>query len=251
MEITLNVEVRAAKKGTKKELTSLRAGNRIPAVVYGGEKGPISIALSEKEFIDARRKGGANAILHLKHEKGVETVIVKDLQRHPVTDRPVHADFQRISLTQKIEARVPLVVVGEAPGVKDFGGMLAHELREIRIKALPTAIPQKIEVDISRLGLHESLLVKELKVPEGVDVIDAADHVVVRISIAKVEEVAAPAAAVPAEGAAAVAEPESSNTKGKKDEEGKLVKETAKPGAPAAGDKKEPAKKEPAKKEGK
>ena len=251
MEITLNVEVRAEKKGSKKALSTLRAGSKIPAIVYGGEQPPISIALSEKEFIDARKKGGANAILHLKHEKGTETVVVKDLQRHPVTDRPVHADFQRISLTKKIEARVPLVVVGEAPGVKDFGGMLAIELRELRVKALPTAIPQKIEVDISHLGLHQSLLVKELKVPEGVDVIDAADHVVVRISIAKVEEVAAPAAAVPAEGAAAVAEPESSNTKGKKDEEGKLVKETAKPGAPAAGDKKEPAKKEPAKKEGK
>jgi large subunit ribosomal protein L25 len=246
MEITLNVEVRAAKKGTKKDLSGLRAGNRIPAVVYGGEKGPISIALSEKEFVDARKKGGKNAILHLKHDKGTETVIVKDLQRHPVTDRPVHADFQRISLTQKIEARVPLVVVGEAPGVKDFGGMLAHELREVRIKALPTAIPQKIEVDISHLGLHQSLLVKELKVPEGVDLVDAPDHVVVRISIAKVEVVETPAAAVPgAEGAAAgAAEPESSNTKGKKDEEGKLVKETAKPGAPAAEAKKEPAKKE-------
>ncbi len=252
MEITLNVEVRAETKGSKKQLSGLRAQSRIPAVVYGGEKGPISIALSERELIDARKKGGANAILHLKHAQGVETVVVKDLQRHPVTDRPVHADFQRISLTKKIEARVPLIVVGEAPGVKDFGGMLAHELRELRIKALPTAIPQKIEVDISNLGLHQSLLVKELKVPEGVDVMDAAEHVVVRISIAKVEEVAAPAAAVPgAEGAAAAAEPESSNTKGKKDDEGKLVKETAKPGAAPAADKKDAAKKEPAKKEGK
>jgi large subunit ribosomal protein L25 len=248
MEITLNVEVRAAKKGTKKDLSGLRAGNRIPAVVYGGEDGPISIALSEKDLIAARKKGGVNAILHLKHDKGTETVIVKDLQRHPVTDRPVHADFQRISLTRKIEARVPLVVVGEAPGVKDFGGMLAHELRELRIKALPTAIPQKIEVDISQLGLHESLLVKQLKVPEGVDLVDSPEQVVVRISIAKVEVVETPAAAVPgAEGAAAAAEPESSNTKGKKDEEGKLVKETAKPGAAPAAD----AKKEPAKKEGK
>ena len=245
MEITLNVEVRAEKKGTKKALSGLRAASRIPAIVYGGEKPPISIALSEKEFVDARKKGGKNAILHLKHDKGTETVIVKDLQRNPVTDRPVHADFQRISLTKKIEARVPLVVVGEAPGVKDFGGMLAHELRELRIKALPTAIPQKLEVDISNLGLHQSLTVKELKVPEGVDVVDAPDQVIVRISIAKVEVVETPAAAVPgAEGAAAAAEPESSNTKGKKDDDGKLVKETAKPGAPAADAKKEPAKKE-------
>jgi len=248
MEITLKVDIRAG-KGAKKELSALRAGSKIPAVVYGGQKPPISISLSEKDLIDARKKGGINAVLHLQHPKGEETVIIKELQRHPVTDRPVHADFQRISLTQKIAARVPLVVVGEAPGVKDFGGMLAHEMRELRIAALPTAIPQKVEVDISRLGLHQSILVKDLRLPAGVDVVDAPDHVVVRVSVAKVEEVAAPAAAAPVEGAAA--EPEVASTKGKKDEEGKLVKETAKPGAPAAGDKKEPAKKEPAKKEGK
>ena len=249
MEITLNVEVRAA-KGTKKELSTLRAGSRIPAVIYGGDGGPINIALSEREFMDARKKGGINAILRLKHPKGEETVMVKELQRHPVTDRPVHADFQRISLTKKVDARVPLVVVGVATGVKDFGGMLAIDLRELRIKALPTAIPQKLEVDVTKLGLHEALHVGDLKLPEGVEVVDDPKAVVVHVTIAKVEVVEPVPGAVPAEGAAAAAaEPESSNTKGKKDEEGKLVKETAKPGAPAAA----PAagKKEPAKKEGK
>ena len=249
MEITLNVEVRA-EKSTKKELSTLRALSKIPAVIYGGKQPPITISLSEKELIDARKKGGANAILRLKHAKGEETVMVKELQRHPVTDRPVHADFQRISLTQKIEARVPIIITGVATGVKDFGGMLAYDLRELRIRALPTAIPHDIKVDVSPLNLHEALHVKDLRLPEGVEVIDAAEAVVVHVTIAKVEEVAAPAAAVPgAEGAAPVAEPESSSTKGKKDDEGKLVKETAKPGAPAG--KAEPAKKEPAKKEGK
>ncbi len=249
MEITLNVEVRAA-KGTKKELSSLRAGSRIPAVVYGGETGPLNISLSERELMDARKKGGANAIIHLKHAKGQETVMVKELQRHPVTDRPTHADFQRISLTKKIDARVPILVVGIAAGVKDFGGMLAYDLRELRIKALPTAIPQKIDVDVSKLGLHEALHVSDLQLPAGVEVLDDPKHVVVHVTVAK-EEVVEPVAAVPGAEVATAVEPESSNTKGKKDDDGKLVKETAKPAAPAAGDKKEPVKKEPAKKEGK
>jgi large subunit ribosomal protein L25 len=248
MEITLNVEVRAA-KGTKKELSGLRAGSRIPAVIYGGQKGPLAIALSERELMEARKKGGINAILRLKHGKDEETVMVKELQRHPVTDRPVHADFQRISLTQKIDARVPLIVVGVATGVKDFGGMLAYDLRELRIKALPTAIPQHIDVDVSALGLHQALHVGDLKLPDGVEVVDDVKTVVVHVTIAKVEEVAEPVAVAGAE--AAAAEPESASTKGKKDEEGKLVKETAKPGAPVAADKKDAAKKEPAKKEGK
>jgi large subunit ribosomal protein L25 len=241
MEITLNVEVRES-KGTKKELSTMRAGSRIPATVYGGEKPPVNIALSEKELVDARRKGGVNTVLRLKHAKGEETVMIKELQRHPVTDRPIHADFYRVSLTQKIEVSVPLVIVGEAPGVKDFGGMLAHDLRVLRLKALPTAIPQHVGVDISKLGLHEALRVKDLKLGEGVEVLDDAEHVVVHVTLAKVEEVAEPAAAaVPGAEGAAAAEPESSSTKGKKDDEGKLVKETAKGAAPA-GDKKEPAK---------
>lgn len=246
MEITLNVEVRAA-KGSKKELSAMRADSKIPAVVYGGEKGPVNIALSEKDLMAARRKGGVNAILHLKHEKGTETVVVKELQRHPVTDRPVHADFQRISLTKKIDARVPLNVVGEAIGVKVGGGMLNFELRELHIRALPTAIPQHIDVDISALELHQAFHVKDLKLASGIEVVDSPEAVVVRVAVAKEIEVAAPVAAVPgAEGAAAAtaAEPESSSTKGKKDEEGKLVKETAPAAAPAAGAKKEPAKKE-------
>ncbi|UPT73531.1 MAG: 50S ribosomal protein L25 [Elusimicrobiota bacterium] len=243
MEITLNVEVRA-EKGTKKALSTLRAEYRIPAVVYGGEKAPITVALSEKELMAGRKKGGANAIFRLKHAKGEETVIVKELQRHPVTDRPVHADFQRISLTKKIEAKVPLNLVGESIGVKTNGGMLSIDMRELRIKALPTAIPQHIDVEISTLDLHQIIHVSDLKLPEGVEVIDAADAAVVRCVVAKEIEVAAPVAAVPAEGAAAVAEPESSSTKGKKDEEGKVI---AKPGAAPAAD----AKAAPAKKEGK
>ncbi len=240
MEITLNVEVRAA-KGTKKVLSTLRAASTIPAVVYGGAKAPIMLALSEKDLMAARKKGGANAILRLKHTQGEETVIVKELQRHPVTDRPVHADFQRISLTVKIEAKVPLNIVGEAPGVKTSGGMMSIDMRELRIKALPTAIPQKIDVDVSKLELHQGIQVKDLALPEGVEVLDSVEAAVVRIVLAKVEVVAEPVPGAVVEGAVA-AEPESASTKGKKDEEGKVIEKAAVPGAPAADAKKGPKK---------
>jgi large subunit ribosomal protein L25 len=238
MEITLNVEVREA-KGTKKALSTLRAASTIPAVVYGGTKGPIMLSLSEKDLMAARRKGGANAILRLKHAKGEETVIVKELQRHPVTDRPTHADFQRISLTTKIEAKVPLNILGEAPGVKTSGGMMSIDMRELRIKALPTAIPQKIDVDVSKLELHQSIFVKDLAMPEGVEILDSVEAAVIRIVLAKVEVVAEPVPGAVVEGAVAAAEPESASTKGKKDEEGKVIEKAAKPGAPAPEAKKE------------
>ena len=235
--------------GTKAELTAIRSGSKIPGVIYGGEKGPIQVSLPEKELMAIRRKAGVNAVLHLQVGKDVETVIVKELQRHPVTDRPTHADFQRISLTKKIDARVPLKIVGEAPGVKNNGGTLMHELREFKVRALPMNIPQSINVDVSSLELNMHLYVKDIKVPAEVEILDAQDHLVVGVTVAKEEVAAAPATpAAGAEGAAAAgaapAEPESSSTKGKKDEEGKLLPKDAK-AAPAADAKgKEPAKKE-------
>lgn len=245
-EINIAAEVRQT-KGTKKELSALRANSRIPGVIYGGAKPPIKVALSEKELMAGRKQGGLNAILHVKLGSTVETVIVKELQRHPVTDRPVHADFQRISLTEKIEAKVPLHIQGEAPGVKLSGGVLQHELRALHVRALPTKIPQFLDVDVSGLEMGDHILVKELKVSADLEVLDAADHIVVHVTQVKVEEAApVPGAAATdaAAAAAAPAEPESSSTKGKKDEEGKVVAKAA----PAPEKGKEPAKKEPAKK---
>lgn len=239
-EIKLVVEKKEG-KGTKKALSDIRGAAKIPAVIYGGSKPPVQVALSEKELMAARKKGGANAILHLQIGSQSETVIVKELQRHPVTDRPVHADFQRISLTQKIEAKVPLRIIGEAPGVKNNGGLLQHELRELRVRALPTKIPQFIDVDVSGLEINGHLLVSDLKAGEGVEVIDDPRHMVVHVTIVKEEVAEAPATpAAGAEGAAA--EPELAAAKGKKDEEGKVIPKEAK--APAAAEKGKEAKKE-------
>jgi large subunit ribosomal protein L25 len=245
-EIKLVVEKREG-AGSKKQLTSIRASSKIPGVIYGGDKKPIEISLPEKELMAIRKKAGKNAILHLQLGGATETVIVKELQRHPVTDRPVHADFQRISMTQKIEARVPLHITGEAPGVKNNGGTMVHDLRELRVRALPAKIPQSISVDISHLEINMHVSVKDLQVPPDIEVLDAADHMVVSVTLVKEEVAEAPAAvaAVPgAEGAAAgAAEPEVASTKGKKDEEGKVIAKDAK-AAPAAEKGKEPGKKE-------
>ena len=242
-EIKLSVEKRG-EKGTKKELSELRSKDRIPGVIYGGQKPPVKVALSEKDLLQARRKGGINAILHLQLGEETETVIVKELQRHPVSDRPIHADFQRISLTQKIEVKVPLRIVGEAPGVKVSGGVLQHELRVLSIKALPTHIPQHLDVDVSHLEINGHILVKDLSAGADLEIIDSPDRIVVHVTQVK-EEVAAPAPVV-AEAAAATAEPEVASTKGKQDEEGKPLPKEAK-AAPATEKGKEPTKKEGAK----
>ena len=211
-ELLLKADVRAG-KSRKSELSALRKDRRIPAVVYGGDKPPMPVIVAEKELLRITKTGGANAIIHLQHPSGEDTVILKFLKRHVVTHQPIHADFQRISLKKKIEVKVPLRVFGEAPGVKLHGGVLEHILREVKVRTLPTQIPHHIDLDVGQLDINQSIWVKDLRVPEGVEILDAPDHIVVNI-VQPTEEAAAPAAA---EGAAAGTEPEVI-AKGKKEE---------------------------------
>jgi len=182
----------ASKKG---ELSESRSKREIPAVVYGGEKkGNLHVVVHERALNDAIKAGGTNAIIHLKHDKGVETVIVKEMQRHVVTSAVVHVDFQRVDLKKKITVNVPVHVVGEAPGVKLHGGVLEHILREIEVEALPGDIPQTIEVDVSSLNIGDGVKAADLKVPAGVKVTEEAGQTVLHIVHATVEEAPAPAA---------------------------------------------------------
>lgn len=247
-EINVAAEPRGD-KNTRHQLSELRKAKKIPAVVYGGKDKPVSVTVGQKELMEALKKAGANAIIHLKHAKGTDTVILKELQRDVVNGQPVHADFKRIDLKEKIVIHVPLHTVGEAPGVKLNGGLLEHVMRQIEIRCLPTAIPKRIDIDVSAMNVNDAIHVRDLKVPEGVEVITKPEQVVLHIVIVKVE---VEVVATPVEGAvAAGTEPEVVAGKGKKDEEGNVVPSDKKAAAaaPAAGDKKgAPAAKEGGKK---
>ncbi len=236
-EIQLKAQLRE-KTGGKGVLAALRKKSGIPAVVYGGKKPPVSVEIPEKDFLKLIKRG-SNAIIKIEYPGSSDTVIVKKLQYHVVTDRLIHVDFHRISLTEKIEVEVHIRLNGEAPGVKLHGGILEHPTREIKVRCLPTAIPKEIPVDISLLDMGGSILVKDITVPEGVEILEDMSNIIASIVTAKEEEVAVPAA----DAAAAAAEPEVVAAKGKKDEE---TAEGEKKEAPAAD--KKPAEKKPAEK---
>ena len=184
--IKLKAEPRK-EKSTKKSLSELREARRIPAVVYGGEGESLAVSVSENDLMYSLKTAGANAIITLQHDGVEDTVILKDLQRHVVTGRPIHADFQRITMTEKIEVEVPLHVVGEAPGVKTQGGVLDQALRVLSVSCLPNAIPQQIEVDVSALEMGHSIAVRDLKVPSDVEVLNEPDQLVANILTVKAE----------------------------------------------------------------
>ena len=214
-EMNINATVRTG-EGVKGALSKIRAEKNVPAVIYGGHKDPVSITVSLKD-LEKIMKAGKNTIVEINLPEGKEQVLVKEVQFHVVTDLPIHADFQRVSLKDKMDVVVPVKLVGESADVKTYGAMVEHIMREIEVRALVSKIPHEIEVDMTPMTINTGIVAGDIKLPEGVDLITDPQAPVVHLTIWKDEE---PAAAT----AAADAQPESSSTKGKKDADGNLTK---------------------------
>src|SRR5262245_32498136 len=199
----------------------LRRGGLVPGVVYGGKGGTIAISVDPKALQKVlRSEAGRNAILKLDIAgAGASNAILKSWQVDPIKETFLHADFYRIAMDVAIRVTVPIYIRGEARGVKVDGGILELITREIAVECLPGDIPERIEVDVTDLGLNGTLRVSDLTANAKVKVLEAADQVVVHVVSVK-EEVAPAPGVVPVEGeaAAAPAEPEVMK-KGKKEEE--------------------------------
>jgi large subunit ribosomal protein L25 len=165
---TLSTEIRDSRG--KNAARQLRAQGRIPAVFYGNGTEPIALSLSPKELsaalsTDIRR----NAVLQLEVGGQKQLAMVKELQVHPVTRELRHADLYRVSLDAQIVVQVPLRALGKAKGVVE-GAELYVLYRELPVRTTPDKIPAVIEVDVTNVGLNETLHVKDLPLPEGVSV---------------------------------------------------------------------------------
>ena len=223
----------------------VRREHAIPAIVYGQDKTPVSISVSQRDVLKAfHTKAGSNVIITLTiggaKKADERTVIVKEIQHHPVHGGILHIDFHQISLKERIKVHVPIALKGEAVGVKQDGGVLEHFLRELEVECLPTDIPPHLDVEIAALKIGDAIHVKDIVVPSPVKII--TDPALVVLSILPPHVEAAPEA--PAE---APAEPEL--IRKKKEEEGA---ESAAPAEGAAKAEAKPEKAEPKKeKEGK
>ena len=207
MEATLHVEKRDGRG--KNEARRLRASGRIPAVVYGAEKGKaVEIAVDPKILMRIlHSESGVNTLIGLKVDGGDTRVMVKEYQIDPIDHKLLHADFYQVAMDKALTVTVPLLMKGEAPGVKQQGGIVDFVNREIEIECLPGDIPENIIVDISELMLNQGVRVRDLHT-EGAKwkPVTDGDLMIVHVVALKVEE---PAATEPVVGAtAAPAEPE-------------------------------------------
>jgi large subunit ribosomal protein L25 len=180
-------------KGASRRLR--RSGTKVPGIIYGGRHDAQPVTLDTIELSKAMQlESFFSQILTLKTDDGEQQAIVRDVQRHPATDRVTHIDFQRIDQSEQIELNVPLHFINEETcvGVRRGGGTIMHNLNEVGIRCMPANLPEFIEVDMANLDLGDAVYLSELKVPEGVQIVELAygpdhDQVVVTIRAAREE----------------------------------------------------------------
>ena len=148
---------------------NLRRSGVVPGVLYGRNQDTISVQINEHTFRRFLRTNGENMLIDLNiDEHGTETVLIKELQRHPVKRSLIHADFIRISLDEPVTTQVPIRLVGSAIGVQE-GGVLTFLLRQLSVSCLPLLIPEEIQVDISEMDIGDAIRIEDLTLDEGVE----------------------------------------------------------------------------------
>ncbi|MFK7696856.1 50S ribosomal protein L25 [Paenibacillus sp. HJGM_3] len=181
MQASLKAELRSM-EATKSELKAMRAGGRVPAVVYGKSIGSVPISVDEKQM-SALLRGHHNGVLTLEVPgQGSQPVMVGGVDRHKLSRDVLHVDFHQINMSEPVLAKVPIDLEGDSPGVRE-GGVLTALLHEIEVRCLPDKLPADLKVDISALGTGDSLLAGDLSLPEGVELKTDPHAVIVTILI--------------------------------------------------------------------
>jgi large subunit ribosomal protein L25 len=194
-QVSLNAENRETEGKSSSRL--LRRSGSVPAVIYGGSKEPLRISILEKDISKASSVPGfTTQILSISVAGKEENVIIKEIQRHPATERVLHADLMRVNPDTKISISVPIRFINEEScvGVKMHGGVVSHLINDIDISCLASNLPEFLEVDVEEMDIGDSVFLSALNLPEGVEIPILAlgedrDQAVVSVTEAKVIEI--------------------------------------------------------------
>ena len=167
------IRATARNDGGKGASRRLRRSAQIPAIVYGGDAAPQPIQLEhEKTWLASQNEWFYSSILNLDIDGKVESVLLRDMQRHPYKQLIMHLDFQRVDANQALRASVPLHFVNgeKSPAGKTAGVVIMHELTQLEISCLPKDLPAAIQVDLSDLKPGDTIHLSGVKLPAGVEV---------------------------------------------------------------------------------
>lgn len=175
---------------TGKKVKVLRREGVTPLNLYGPNIESASLQVETASLKRLLSKAGRNALISLKVEgdRKPKMVMVRDIQHDPLDDALLHVDFFQVEMTHKVRADVPIHFVGEAPAAKSRRAMLIESLTELHVEALPADLPRHFEVDMSVLEeIDQAIHVRDIVLPEGVEVLTDPEHVIVKVMEAKVE----------------------------------------------------------------
>lgn len=193
---TITITAKPRSQTGSHAVNKLRHDGKVPGVVYGHQfSDPLPIVIEAKDLRSALTGHNINSVFTLEIEgRGPTPVMVHERQQDILSHHLIHIDLYAVNLREAVEADVPVVAIGHAPGVKE-GGVLDIVLREITVEALPGAIPEQIEVDVSALNIGDNIHVRDLRAPDGVKIVQDEDEIVLSVLAPQKAEEEAPAAA--------------------------------------------------------
>jgi large subunit ribosomal protein L25 len=173
---------------TKSNLKQLRAQGDIPAVVYGQEIGSIQVTVNEKEIVAAMKRNSRAILDAVLPSNQTHPVLIQEFQRDSISGKLLHIDFHQINMNKNIETLVTIHFTGDPIGVKE-GGILQVETHAVQVRCMPKKLPSTIEVDVSMLGIGDHIMVSDLKVEKGIEILtDPTAMLVTILSIQKLDE---------------------------------------------------------------
>jgi len=182
----------------------MRLKGKVPAVLYGKKCELQNLLVEASDLLRVTAtKAGLNVLVDLKVSGGKPTtVLIRDYQAHPIDRHFTHVDFQAIDVSERLSVEIPIILVGQAIGVKE-GGILEQLLRKVEVRCLATQIPENIEINVEHLNIGDSIHSSDISLPKGVELARAMNYTIATVVPPAKEEVPAVAAAVPVEGAPA------------------------------------------------
>jgi large subunit ribosomal protein L25 len=173
-----------------KQVRTLRRAAKLPGVIYGHKVEPVAITMELKESTRVLNNTTSSSVIYINLEGTEHAVLVRERQRDYLKNRFIHVDFQAVSQTEKIRAEVSIEMVGMAPAVKDFNGVVVEGIDSVNVEALPKDLPERFILDISSLKqIGDSLTLRDIAIPEGVTVLDPLDEMIILITAPAAEEV--------------------------------------------------------------
>ena len=184
------VELEAQKRSVAgRKVKSLRDSGLIPAVIYGKGMEAMNLQIPAKDFSKTLQQAGESTLVYLNVDGEAYPTIIHDVERDYLSGTPIHADFYKVNLKEKIKAMVPVVFEGESPAVKNLGGIFVRNINEIEVEALPQDLPHEVTLDISKLeNIDDHISLKDIKLGDGVTVHGEMDAILATIQAPMSEE---------------------------------------------------------------